>query len=152
MTMKVIIEGGRWEVYGDTEAEFAAAVGVVRRALQANGAPEKRPRGRPPGKKTNGEISAKTDHDGRKKYALAFLRALAGAPEGISTGALVTALRAAGATAIGMYVRYAKKFLADHHLSVESAYRVELSKAKGKQTRWFPGARIKEAIAALEGS
>ncbi len=148
--MAIHIEKDGWKVSADTVAELEAGISVVQRALQGNAAPEKRRRGRPPGRTTDGDKIAQQRAERRKQVALPFLRAMASTSTGITASGLVAALQLKNEQAIGSVAQTTNRLVKALGFAQSEVY--QWRKKPGHEKTWFPRPRIQDCIKAVEGT
>jgi hypothetical protein len=147
--MAIHIEKDGWRVSADTIAELEAGVAAVQRVLQGSILPERRPRGRPPGRTPNGDKVAKERTEQRKRVVLPFLQFVANNPGGVTAKDLVATLHLKSDRAIGSVGQTTNRLLKELHFSVGEVYISR--KNPGHEKTWVPRARIQDCIKAVEG-
>ena len=144
--MAIIVkkDGMEIEINGDTLKELKLGLQAVREALQEPMIAPKRI-GRPP-KQTAG-VGAPTGVD-KNKTALAFLRAINGRTDGIPVSEFCTILGLQNKRTIGTSAGVTNRVLKDLGFARDSVYmRV---KKTNQEKKWYPKAKMADAIAAIE--
>ena len=146
--MAVQVEKDGWKVSGDTLEELEIGIAAVQRALVGSLSPAKRGPGRPPGKTQDGKAAAMRNFAEHKEATLAILRTISGARTGVTADDLVSALKLKHARALGSPMGLANRILEGLQFKPTTVYVAK--KEYNEPKRYYPKARIEEAIEAVE--